>query len=207
MNVEDVCTSTIGSDGAGPLAATGVDGSILGSLAFIAAASLIAGVIVLLCRRRAVAGTVAAAGLIAIVVFATSPTSPAAAQESGTGCSLIHIDSVQASNPTELLPGQSADGLRYHVTNIAAFPIDVVIGTTLPDGGGTLENTLQATVTVQGTESDKSVFADSPGGGPILLEPGNSLTVDYLVALPDAADNSAQSQTLSYDSTVTATQR
>lgn len=181
-----VCTASVS-------ALQGTGSALPPWLALAALGLLVLGVALLLVlRRSAVAGMIAAALIAALVIAPAAPAAHAAEVDYGTGCALFQVDDVAFSADTgELLPGDSVIALTAKVANRYAGPIELDGIASLSDAS--LVGALVVTVDFDGAS------------GLVTVPAGDSVLVTVTVSMPADAVDSLQGLSTALTLELTAT--
>lgn len=194
--MNSVCTVEVS------LGATGLD-PLIWTLAVAALLALVLGAALALARRaraRRALVVLAVLGVVCLGALGPQAASPAQAAasdvSSSDGCTLIQLDEAdvvfEPVASQSLLSGDSVTAITAVVDNAFAGPIELSGNAVL--GSGPLAALLHTEVLFDGVP------------GPVTLAEGGSTTVTVVVTLPLSADDSAQSETVTVDLVLTASQ-
>lgn len=196
----EICTAVVAS-----IAQTGADAVIAWML--VAAVVIAAGFTLVLVRRArrdrrggATVATVALVALVALAFAAPLGAAPAHAAASDVdyspGCTLIHVDeSLTVFEPVtmSMLPGDDVIAIRTVVEN--RFAGDIELDAEAQLGSGPLAALLDVEVLVDG------------GPAPVVLTPGQRVSVEVHVALAPGVGNTVQGEAVAIDLVLTASEK
>lgn len=197
----EICTAVVAS-----IAQTGADAVVAWVL--VAAVVIVAGFALVLVRRArrdrggggaGVGVGVALVALVALALAGPQGASPAHAAASdvdyGSGCTLIVVDeSLTVFEPVtmNMLPGDDVTAIRTVVEN--RFAGDIELDAEAQLDSGPLAALLDVEVLVDG------------GPAPVVLTPGQRVTVEVHVALAPGVGNTVQGSSVAIDLVLTASE-
>lgn len=193
----EICTAVVAS-----IAQTGADAVVAWVL--VAAVVIVVGFALVLVRRarrdrRGGGATVALVALVALALAGPQGASPAHAAASdvdyGPGCTLIVVDeSLTVFEPVtmNMLPGDDVTAIRTVVENRFAGDIEL-------DAEAQLHSEPLAALL------DVEVLVDG-GPAPVVLTPGQRVTVEVHVALAPGVGNTVQGSSVAIDLVLTASE-